>query len=302
MNTPILLIIFNRPKHTQALVDALRAVKPSRIYVAADGPRPERESERAICDETRKVIDEIDWPCEVLKKYSDSNLGCAINVSSAISYAFQHEDQLIILEDDTIPCSDFFKFCEVNLEFHRMNQNISIISGTNILRETDCGEHSYYFSEIMQCWGWATWKDRWLDYDHSMKKWPQARNVKWLLETFKNPILAFFWRQQFDGVYSNAIDSWGYRWAFANARTRRLTINPSQNLIQNVGFGGDATHTTNQQHPCANIPVAEFKFPLVHPEILSVHREHEMKIYNKLHGQPSILYVLKSIVKKWIKR
>ena len=161
MHSPVLFLVFNRPETTRRVFEAIRTAKPSRLYIAADGPRLEREGERANCEEVRKIALEVDWECDVKTLFRDENLGCKRAVSEGISWFFEHEDEGIILEDDCLPDRSFFSFCKDLLERYRHDTRIMVISGVNFQQGRKRTEYSYYFSIYPHCWGWATWRSAW---------------------------------------------------------------------------------------------------------------------------------------------
>ena len=168
LNTPVVFIIFNRPDTTQKVFDEIKKVKPKKLFVISDGPR--KPSEEKLCVETRKIIDGVDWECEVLKNYSDKNLGLKERISSGLNWVFNNTEEAIILEDDCVPDQSFFKFCEEMLDRYRGNKNIMMIGGSNPLKDFEI-ENAYTFSKYYQIWGWATWKRAWDKYDIDMKGW-----------------------------------------------------------------------------------------------------------------------------------
>ena len=157
MTPAVLFIIFNRPETTQRVFDAIRLAKPTRLYIAADGPRENKTGEKELCEQARKIAQNVDWDCEVKTLFQKENLGCGKAVSHAISWFFENEDMGIILEDDCLPHQSFFKYCEELLEKYKNNDRIGIISGNNFQKKRKIGSFSYYFSDIVNIWGWATW-------------------------------------------------------------------------------------------------------------------------------------------------
>src|SRR5262245_55441705 len=106
MTPPILLLVFNRPETTSRVFQAIRAVRPNKLYVAADGPRSDRAGEAERCVEVRRIATAVDWPCEMRTLFREENLGCRRAVSGAITWFFEQEEAGIILEDDCLPHPD----------------------------------------------------------------------------------------------------------------------------------------------------------------------------------------------------
>jgi len=241
--TPILLIIFNRPDTTEKVFNEIKKIKPKKLFVSADGPRENKPGEKEKCLATRKIIDQVDWECEVYKKYSDVNLGCKLGVSSGIDWFFKNVEQGIILEDDCLPAQSFFKFCEELLEKYKNNDKIMMISGDNFQNGRQRGDGSYYFSKFSHIWGWATWRRAWEHYSVNMEGYPKFKQDKKINAIWNKKYIRKYWTNIFDQVYENKIDTWDYQWAFSIWKMDGLCVIPNYNLISNIGFRDDATHT-----------------------------------------------------------
>ena len=114
-DVPVLLLTWRRPDTTRQVLDALRAVAPTKLYVASDGPR--NQAEAKAVQATRDLISEhIDWSCQIKTRFCAENQGCQLGVSSAITWFFEHEEAGIVLEDDCVPHPDFFVYCRELLE------------------------------------------------------------------------------------------------------------------------------------------------------------------------------------------
>ncbi len=262
-NTPVAFFIFNRPDTTQKVFEAIGKAKPKKLYVFADGPRKEK-NELQNCLETRKVIDGVDWDCEVIKKFSETNLGCQSNISQGLAWLFEREENAIILEDDCLPNESFFPFCEELLKRYKDNKQIMTISGSNFQFGKKRSEHSYYFSRYNHCWGWATWKRSWKLYDSSMVNWPEQKD-KLVKETFSKFIERQYWKLIFQQVYSSKISTWDYKFTYAIFQARGLNIIPIKNLVSNIGFDSGGTHTLDSNNKLANLKTESLEFPLNHP-------------------------------------
>ncbi len=272
MKTPIILIIFNRPQETRKVIDSLRLIKPEKLYVIADGPRT--PGELSLCEATRAVMETIDWECDIQKKYSEKNLGCGINVSSGITWAFEHEEQAIILEDDCLPNPTFFPFCNELLERYKNDETVMHISGNFFQQKNRAFKESasYYASILPHIWGWATWKRAWKKYDFNLTQWPEIKKTGSLKSWFKNPAAYEYWSGIWDQYYTQKINIWDAQWVFACAANRGICINPTVNLVSNIGYGTSATNTKTLDES-ANIPTKEISFPLIHPQTLIINRQ-----------------------------
>jgi len=257
LKTAVLFLIFNRPYTTTHVFEKIRQIKPQRLYVASDGPRKGYDEEIEKIIKAREIATKVDWPCEVKTLFRDKNLGCKRGVSTAITWFFEHEEQGIILEDDCVPHLDFFAFCENLLEHHAKDKRVSIISGNNFQNGQWRGDTSYYFSKYNHIWGWATWRRAWNDYQGDIKFWPKWKNSKdWLSHT-PDKVERKYWQKIFDYVYAGKMDSWAYPWTASIWYNGGLTATPNVNLVSNIGFGKDATHTIFENDKNANVSTQE---------------------------------------------
>jgi hypothetical protein len=275
MQVPVAFMIFNRPDVTEQVFREIAKARPPKLFVIADGPRPEQPGEAQKCAATRAVVERVDWDCEVVKNYSDVNLGCGLRVATGVSWVFQQVDRAIFLEDDCLPHPTFFRFCEELLERYYDDERVMHVSGTNLQMGHKRGPSSYYFSRLTNVWGWASWRRAWQSFDLEVKQWPQFRDTSWLLEILGDPRAAQYWREQFERAYQSKERwwTWDYQWNFAALVHNGLSIVPNVNLISNIGFGEDATNTKWAESRWANLPQAEMPFPLQHPPKIVRHKE-----------------------------
>lgn len=262
--TPVAFLIFNRPDTTERVFGEIAKARPRKLLVVADGARPDRPGERERCTLTRSVIERVNWDCEVLTNYSEVNLGCKRRVSSGLDWVFNTVEAAIILEDDCLPHASFFRYCEELLERYRDDPRIMAISGDNFQFGRRKGVSSYYFSRFNHVWGWATWRRAWRHYDVTMSRWPEMRTNGWLERFADGRASARYWTEIFDAVRAGKIDTWDYQWVFACWAQGAFTALPAVNLVSNIGFHADATHTKGGG-PFANMETRELTFPLQHP-------------------------------------
>ncbi|MBJ7900107.1 MAG: glycosyltransferase family 2 protein [Cyanobacteria bacterium RI_101] len=287
MKTPVVLIIFRRPQTTAKVLDALRQVKPRTLFVIADAPRASAMGEIEKSQETRQLLETIDWDCELYKNYSESNLGVFRRVSTGLDWVFKQVEQAIILEDDCLPHPSFFPFCEELLERYAQDQRIGAISGNNFQPiQPSCSE-SYYFSRYHHSWGWATWRRAWQYFDMDMTHWPQVRDQHLLSSILEEPQALNYWENIFQQVYDGQIQAWDYRWTLSGWLQSFLNILPSVNLVSNIGFGADASNTVQERHPLANLPTKEIHFPLRHPPFILRNGEADRYTQNTIFS-PSL--------------
>jgi hypothetical protein len=268
LKTPVAFIIFKRPDTTEKVFEAIRQVKPSKLLVIADGARLDVPGEAEKCAATRAIIDKVDWDCEVLKNYADVNMGCGKRVASGLDWVFENVEEAIILEDDCVPNLTFFPFCENLLERYRDDTRIFSISGQNLLFGGRRTEYSYYYSRYTFVWGWATWKRAWQHFDFDMKLWPEIKARDFLRDILVNSQAVKHWTRVFQRICDGQIDTWAYRWMFAGWIQSGMHIHPNTNLISNVGFGLESTHTFHKKSKYAQIPTKEVTFPLMYPPFM----------------------------------
>jgi hypothetical protein len=265
LRTPVALFVFNRLNTTRRVFEAIARVRPTRLLLIADGPRPSKAGEREACEQVRDVVSRVDWPCEVSTNFADNNLGCQERIISGLDWVFSLVEEAIILEDDCLPDPSFFPFCEELLERYRGDSRVAAISGTNLVGQFLKSESSYFFSQLGGNWGWATWRSEWKRYDRYMKNWPELKRAGALSEVFEQPKTAAFWTRVFDDMYENkGRSAWDYQWLYTHLKNNTLTIIPRVNLVANIGFGQGATHTSAVD-PRLTPAATEVTFPLIHP-------------------------------------
>lgn len=264
LKTPVALIIFNRPETTKKVFEAIRAARPSTLLIVADGARADIPGEVEKCERARRIIDEVDWDCEVLKNYSDHNMDCRARVSSGLNWVFDMVHEAIILEDDCLPHPTFFRFCEQMLDLYRDDERIMHISGNNFQNGIKRGESSYYYSKYSHVWGWASWRRAWRFYDVEMQSFPQFVQQAQIKNIFHDKGAQKYWLKTLRSVFACEIDTWDCQWNYAMWMQNGLSILPNVNLVSNIGFGAGATHTSDC-NILSNLPFCEMSFPLTHP-------------------------------------
>lgn len=272
--TPVVLIVFNRPDVTRRVLAAIREAKPSVLFVVADGPRANREGERERCRAVRDLVSVgVDWECEVKRNYSETNLGCARRVASGLDWVFGQVEEAIILEDDCVPDASFFPFCEELLARYRYDNRISLIAGCNFQADgvSRGGGGSYYFSRYLHCWGWASWRRAWTAYDHDLRSWHDGEAQRWLR---KQPWMAVekrWWRHVLAETSGARIDTWDFPFVWPHMMAGRLGIVAQPNLVTNIGFGPEATHTVEPSEWMGRTRHA-MGWPLVHSKEVEADR------------------------------
>jgi hypothetical protein len=279
---PILFLVFNRPETTARVMEAIRAACPKRLYVAADGPRKGKPGEADRCAEARRIATRVDWPCQVRTLFREGNLGCRDAVSGAITWFFEQEPEGIILEDDCFPSIDFFRYCKELLERYRDDERVMAICGSAYAEVSSDYSHSYYFSYYADMWGWATWRRAWQHYDSRMDRWPVFKAQGGLdALACGRAWHSSYWTECFDKTRAGLIDTWDYPWIYTVIEQGGLACCPTRNMISNLGFGPDGTHTKSSgpdADPLSNRPHANVEFPLRHPTYFARSAILEQKI------------------------
>lgn len=274
MKSPVLFIIFKREDTTRRVFERIREAQPPRLYIAADGPRKDHLGEVEKCLAARKVVETIDWPCEVHRLYRDENLGCGVGPSTAITWFFEHEEQGIIIEDDILPHIDFFRYCDEMLDRYKDDERIQLIGGRNYLFDGYDSEVSYFMTSYGHIWGWASWRRVWKTYEYDVNKIPKDIYSERLYRRLPRRAADFFMKI-YEMMQDYRIDIWDYQFAVNRFYYERYSILPFTNMIENIGFDSqDSTHTIGINKREANYK-ASSPYPLVHPEVLKVNDELE---------------------------
>ncbi len=304
--TPVVLILFRRPEQTRAVFERIREAQPPKLFAVADGPR--NADEEALCAQTREVVESIDWDCEVFRNYADENMGLRRRVSSGLDWVFDQVEEAVVLEDDCLPHSSFFTYCDELLERYRDDERIWCIGGSNFQQGQWRGDGSYYFSNNNHYWGWATWRRAWRQYDHEMTGWPAFRDGGYLAGLLDDPLEVKYWHDIFETLYTEGTpDSWGYIWTLTCWMNRGLTVLPNVNLVANTGFGSDSTHTKGSGGWIAARP-AEDIGPLKHPSFVARDREADRYTFEhllpgrRLRNEQSRIYRLRRRLWKFRQR
>ncbi|MGH8046074.1 MAG: glycosyltransferase family 2 protein, partial [Chthoniobacterales bacterium] len=245
LRAPVVFLVFNRPELTARVFERIRAAQPQTLLIVSDGPRPDQPDDNTKVAAVRSLLAAgIDWPCDVRRNYADHNLGCASRVSSGITWAFEQVEEAIILEDDCLPHPSFFHFCDEMLARYRDSERVMHIGGTNLaaarMRPPAAG---YWFSRHSWVWGWATWRRAWQSYDFPMAAWESR--LQTLEQSYASPWERRYWMPTLDRTRRELkkANTWDYSWHFTCRSLGGLAILSARNLIENIGFGVDHTHT-----------------------------------------------------------
>lgn len=265
-SVPVVLVIFKREDSTLKVLDQIRKVRPRTLFLIGDGPRADRDGEaEEVAALREKAAAAVDWECDLITDFSDKNMGLKDRITTGMDAVFEKVDRAIVLEDDCLPEDSFFPFCEEMLTRYEDDLRVMAVSGNNFLFGQMAVPHSYYFSRIFHCWGWATWRRAWQRHQPGMPKWPDLEKDGWLDEMIGDWAERKHWTAHFNATLSGQISSWAYEFTYSMWRNSGMSINPSVNLVTNIGLDAHATNTTVATI-FDNVPSQPIAFPLKHPE------------------------------------
>lgn len=291
LQTPVLLIAFNRPGLVLQSLQLLQQVQPKRLYIALDGPRNGNATDAQKIKEIKIAIAFIPWKCRVQILEQKKNMGCGRGPVKAMDWFFSHEKEGIILEDDIQPDTSFFFFCEELLQRYRNNKQIAAISGSNYLPPALRKKESYYFSRFTHTWGWATWRRVWKQYDFHISDWELSKKA--IFERFSSFFDRWYWYMKFESIHKKRFGSvWDYQWTYLCLKHHMCSIIPRQNLVSNIGVGTEATHTQTI-HARLQANIIPMHFPLTHPKaiVISTEADRFIQLQNYVFWKGLVVYI-----------
>jgi hypothetical protein len=274
IDVPVYINFFNRPDTLLRVFDAVRQAKPSKLFLSCDGPREGRKDDIENIQKCQEIVEHVDWECEVFQNYSDINLGCGMRMYSGISWAFEHVEYLIILEDDCVPSQDYFRLCEELLEKYKDDNRIHMINAMNHLGVYKDTPYSYFFGPGC-CWGWATWKRAWVNMDFYLNFMMDVYSMRCVER--KYPFYQNACREGQERIdklkAGQKLTSWTFQSGMAMALQSQMAIIPKVNLITNIGLTVDSVHAANnikkldhKTRAYFNAETFPVEFPLKHPQ------------------------------------
>jgi hypothetical protein len=293
-NVPILISAFNRPDTTRKIFEIVKKIKPTKLFISIDGSRDILEELKV--KEVKEIFNDIDWECEVKKRYHKTNQGLLKCELGAFNWFFDNIEEGIILEDDCIPNESFFKFCEEMLIRYRNDDRIMHISGSNFQRgwKRD-NTSSYYASKYSHVWGFATWSKSWKKYNHEMKDYLKLKKEGFFSNLINNRADRNFVLHIMDEAYYNNNSAIDIRWMFTIMKNDGCVILPNENLVRNVGFSEFSTHTKVEDN-YMSLETKELRFPLYHPfEFLT-----DDQIIDQVSDKRFVKWLFRHRLKKYI--
>ncbi|MCQ8103082.1 hypothetical protein NP590_03090 [Methylomonas sp. SURF-2] len=268
-NVPVAILNFNRPQMTRRVFEMVKQIKPRKLLLVADGPRPNRPDDVRLCAEVRSIFNEIDWECEVHKKFSDINLGSFKSNSSGLNWIFDTVEEAIIIEDDCVPSVSFFRYCEELLERYRDNPNVGVITGYNLGFPAVKNNESYFFSAYTLNWAWASWRRVWKQVDMDMSWWEPRAGKRMLQALFPKRKEWTYWFKLYEQIRKgDRRNAWDYQLILSAFKHSQYCIIPSVNMVSNIGFGPEGTNCFDDSSPMHNQRMFELQFPLIHPPLV----------------------------------
>ena len=277
---PILYTVFNRLDLVKRTFQEIKKIKPKQLFIEADGPR--NKEEKIKTDSVRKYISEnINWKCDVRTLFRPKNIGSHLATLGAVNWFFKNVKMGIILEDDDLAAQDFFKYCQELLERYKKVPNVMSICGYNPLKFTNLNE-SYYLSKNLGIWGWASWRDRWQKRNKCLGIFEKDEKSGEFKKMIKNPIERMIMRKRFQSSLGGTIKDWTYSFLYIHLKNKGICIKPKNNLIENIGFGKDATRTSPNfiDNKFYSVPISKLKFPLIHPKEIEIDKKISRKELN----------------------
>ncbi len=307
----VLLIFFARPNTLKVVFEEIKKAKPSKLFLACDGPRENNTTDIENIKKCKEIVSDIDWECEVYTNYSTVNLGCGKGPSSAISWAFQYVDSLVILEDDCVPNQTLFPYMKELLDLYKNDERIGIISGFNHFKDWDCDTNSYFFTKCGATLGWGTWKRVWEKYDYYVDGINIPYHKKLLQCELYNKNVGkrrcSEWQNANYETKDHKVNYWDIQFGFVKYSQSYLCIVPKSNLIYNIGVGLGSTHTEKNKYvkwkkgKILFMPTTDLEFPLVHPKYVICDRNYD-ETYFKTMGYPNkIKKIFRKIKRKIFK-
>lgn len=286
---PIVLFMFRRTSGFEKIISQIRKIKPTKMYLIADGPRNDDEKEECIhCREYVESL--INWNCKIIRNYADTNRGVIDNIGGGAIWVFKREEMAIFLEDDNYPEDTFFEYCLDMLNKYKKNRNVLWICGTNYITNMKLNSSYVFTKHLLPC-GWASWSEKFLDYyDINLEKLNDEDMLSNFKRSYSNKKLM---KQQMRSVKRTRYlietnrkrSSWDYQMIFSLRANEMFGIAPARNQIKNIGadeysvHGGTSIKKTMTDRFCM-VNTSKLKFPLVDPKKIEICPEFEKKIGN----------------------
>lgn len=282
LNTPVVMVVFNRPDRARQVFERVREARPRKLYLLADGPRSSVPEDGPRCQEARAIAEEVDWDCEVVKVFSDQNLGCGGRVTSGLDRVFDECETAIVIEDDCLPHPTFFRYCEGALTHLRDDNRVFLVTGGKYPCEPRTAPYSYRFTRMFNGWGWAGWRRAWQSIDFTMADYPAFKAEDRIRSYSRSALETRFFMNGFEKAWTKEIEPWDWALMLTAYTRGQLFVMPDRNLISNTGWGAEATQSKNPRHILANLPTFPMALPLKHPPEVVEDDGMDRRIYSMI--------------------
>lgn len=278
---PVLLVVYNRADTAEKVLDAIAEVKPERFFIASNAPNPDKPGDAEKVAAVRSMVKEkITWPCKTEWLLRTDHLSAGRSLSSSMIWFFKAVEEGIVFEDDTLPAKSFFTYCKELLAYYRNDESVKMIGGNNFQNGKMRGDGSYYFSNFIHSWGYASWWRAWKDFDLEMENINDRVFSQLLDKRFTKKDEKKYWWNVYYNLRAGNYNTWDFQFLFTMWLQNGKCIVPNQNLVSNIGFGNNATHTVNADDPLSNLPLGEMKM-IYHPSVKDIDTEADRYFLKK---------------------
>lgn len=239
--SPIVLFTYNRPWHTRQTIEALQRNKlahDSELFIYSDAPKNESVIDQV--NAVREYIKTIDGFKNITIREREKNWGLADSIIDGVTETINKHGKVIVLEDDIVTGPYFLKFINKALDFYEDKKNVWHISGWNYPIETN-GLGDVFFWRLMNCWGWATWADRWQYYEKDAEKLV-LEFTQDDIKIFNLDTVNLLWHQVLMNK-KGKMNTWAVFWYATIFKKSGLCLNPSQTLVKNIGQDDSGVHS-----------------------------------------------------------
>jgi hypothetical protein len=264
-DVPILFQIYNSLDTSLRVFEEIKKVRPLYFYLVQDGYRRDYPHEESECLQVREaILEKIDWECRLVTLFRETNLGPGQGTANAIKWFFNQVEYGIVLEHDCLPHPDFFEYCSTLLLMYKDDNRIKLINGSNYQMNKKFTKYSYYFCASGQLWGWASWKRTFIHYTDDINRIDFETLAKNIKTTFKKKREQLYWTDSYGWIKKGYAITWDFQLMYLIWEEKGLIIQPTVNLVSNIGFGEKAIHCKDEFSNLSNARI-EGIMPLKHP-------------------------------------
>jgi len=300
VDVPVSIHIWTRPYIQKRSFEAVKQARPSVLFLISDGPR--NQTERELIEQSRKIVEDIDWECEVHKLYMDENQGMYAMFTKGFDFVFDKVDRCIFLEDDVLPSVSFFSFCEELLEKYKDDLRITAINGLNYQGIYDKPESDYFFTQGNSILGYAMWKrtyEKFYNVDAIQDQGLYDELERYINQDKKDLIAKAVYNAskgyRENPLFRNHPAGTEFYRSFINVTEGQLDIVPSKNMITNIGGDANGTHISDirlmpkRYQKLFDQERYEIELPIKHPDYVIRDRYYE-KIMNPSYWEKKMMF------------